>query len=102
MNILIVDDDRNIRAVLRLIVEHHGHEVIEAGDGREGLARALQHKPDAIISDALMPKMDGFQFLKAIRRDETLGSIPFIVYTAIYTEDTERELAFSLGADALI
>ena len=102
MKILIVDDDPNVRAVLRLIVEDRGHEAVEAADGQEGLVIALRHRPDAIISDALMPRMDGFQLLKAVRHDPTLSSTPFFFHTAIYTEDKERDFALSLGADALI
>ncbi len=102
MKILIVDDDENVRAVLRLIIEHQRHIVLEAGDGMDGLAMARKHTPDAIISDGLMPRMDGFQFLMAIRRDATLRTVPFVMHTAIYTEDKEREFALSLGADALI
>src|ERR1039458_5439681 len=102
MKILIVDDDRVARNVLRQVVEHYGHEVVEAGDGQEGLERASQHKPDAIISDALMPKMDGFQFLRVVRQDKTLSSIPFVFYTTIYTRDRKYNLARALGADALI
>ncbi|TAN42001.1 MAG: PAS domain S-box protein [Nitrospirae bacterium] len=102
MNILIVDDDPAGRNVLKLMVEHYGHCVIEAADGQEGLDMAREHKPDAIISDAVMPRMDGFHFLDAVRHDEALGNIPFIIFTAIYTGDEESKLALSLGADALI
>ena len=102
MKILIADDDAQVRALLRLVIEQHGHEVIDAADGEEGLARALQHKPDAIISDGLMPRMDGFQFLKAVKQDATLQSVPFVFHTSIYTAEQDAELAFSLGADALI
>ncbi len=102
MKILIVDDDPGSRKLLRLLVESHGHGVIEASDGQEGLEKARAHKPDAIISDALMPGMDGFNFLNVLRHDDALDNIPFILYTAIYTGDEEYKLARSLGADALI
>jgi len=102
MKILIVDDNSDVRAVLRQIIEHYGHDVLEAGDGIEGLELAARHKPDAIISDGLMPRMDGYQFLKALKQDETLKLIPFVFYTAIYIGDKEYELAMTLGADALI
>ncbi|MBI5100276.1 MAG: PAS domain S-box protein, partial [Nitrospirae bacterium] len=102
MNILIVDDDPGSRKLLRLLIEGHGHSVLEASDGQEGLEKALEHRPDAIISDAVMPRMDGFQFLHALRHEDALRNIPFILFTAIYTGDDEHELARSLGADALI
>jgi len=97
--ILLVDDNATDRLILRSIFEHYGCEVIEAADGREGLDRALRHLPDIIISDALMPVMDGYQFLKALREDERVRSIPFVFYTAVYTGGRESQLAISLGAE---
>jgi PAS domain S-box-containing protein len=102
MKILIVDDRAEDRMLLRYNVERHGHSAVEAGDGQEGLALAAKNKPDLIISDALMPGMDGFQFLRAIKKDENLKDIPFVFYTATYTGLKEEELAFSLGAAAYI
>lgn len=102
MKVLIVDDDPNVRNVLRQVVENHGHAVIEAGDGQEGKEKALEYKPDAIISDILMPKMDGFQFLRAVRQNRSLSIVPFVFFTAVYTGEKEHELALALGADGLI
>ncbi len=103
MKVLIVDDNADDRKVLRYNLENHGcAEVIEARDGMEGLELARARKPDLIISDALMPTMDGFQFLRSLKRDDTLKAIPFIFYSAVYTGDKEAELAVSLGAEAFI
>lgn len=102
MKILIVDDNANDRRLLRASLEHYGCEVIEAADGQEGLDLAHKYKSDVIISDALMPRMDGFQFLRAIKTDEGLESIPFIFYSATYTGTDEVRLATSLGAEAFI
>ena len=98
MKILIVDDNADDLTLLRLIVEKNGHDPVEAQNGREGLAMAARHRPDLIISDALMPVMDGFVFLKKMKEDETMRSIPFIFYSAIYQADEDVELARSLGA----
>ena len=97
--ILLVDDNAMDRLILRNIFEHYGCEVIEAADGQEGLDCALLHMPDIIISDALMPVMDGYQFLKALKEDERIRSIPFVFYTAVYTGGRENQLAISLGAE---
>ena len=102
MKILIAEDDADVRSILRSTFEMNGCEVIEARDGQEGAEMAAIHTPDLIISDALMPKMDGFQFLRGIKQNETLQSIPFIFYSATYTGDEEKQLAFSLGAEAFI
>jgi len=102
MKILVVDDSGTDRRYLRLIVERHGHDALEAEDGLEGLRLAKIRHPDLIISDALMPLMDGFQFLKAVKDDEGLSSTPFVFYSAIYKADRDQELALSLGAAAYI
>jgi PAS domain S-box-containing protein len=102
MKILIVDDRADDRKLLKYNIERRGHSTIEAGDGQEGLELAAKHKPDIIISDALMPGMDGFQFLRAIKADNKLKNIPFVFYSATYTGCKEEELAFSLGAVAFI
>lgn len=97
--ILLVDDNATDRLILRSIFEHYGCEVVEAADGQEGLARALHLLPDVIISDALMPRMDGYQFLKAVKEDSRIRAIPFVFYTAVYTGGKESQLAASLGAE---
>jgi PAS domain S-box-containing protein len=103
MKILVVDDNANDRKIVRHNLERRGGQtVVEAGNGREGLDLARSEKPDLIISDALMPVMDGFQFLRSIKSDEELGSIPFIFYSAVYTGHKEEELALSLGAEAFL
>jgi putative nucleotidyltransferase with HDIG domain len=102
MKILIVDDNGDNRRLLRYVVEKKGHEAIEAGDGLDGLRMAKIHAPDLIISDALMPVMDGFQFLRAIKEDERLTHIPFIFFSAIYKGNKDVDLAIALGAEAYI
>ena len=103
MKTLIVEDNADDRRILRYNLERHGcGEVIEARDGEEALEMARLHHPDLIVSDALMPRMDGFQFLRHLRREETLRDIPFVFYSAVYTGYKEAELAISIGADAFI
>jgi signal transduction histidine kinase len=103
MKLLIVDDNYDDRKLLRYTLERHGCETIfEASDGREGFEMAESNRPDLIISDALMPRMDGFQFLRMIKMDPELKSIPFVFHSAVYTGYKEEELALSLGAEMFI
>ncbi|MCR4319266.1 MAG: EAL domain-containing protein [Candidatus Brocadiaceae bacterium] len=102
MKILIVDDTEEIRDVLRLFIEKLGHEIIEAVDGQDGFEKAKIHKPGLIITDAMMPKVDGFTLLRNIKMDPSLRSIPCVFYSAIYTDSKDRALALSLGAEAFI
>lgn len=102
MKILIVDDSPVGRNLLCRILERQGCEVLEASDGMEGIETARLHGPDLIISDALMPNMDGFNFLRTLKKDQELQKIPFVFYSAVYTDQKDEELALSLGACAFI
>lgn len=102
MRVLIVDDNIHDRKILKYNLENRGNLTIEANNGKEALELASANKPDLIISDALMPDMDGFEFLRAVKSDDTLKDIPFIFYSAVYTGLKEELLAISLGAEAFI
>ena len=98
MTILIVDDTEENLSVLHLLLSHHGFQVVTATDGAEALAKARQAPPDLIVSDILMPVMDGFALCREWQKDERLKLIPFIFYTSPYTEERDREFALGLGA----
>lgn len=100
--VLIVDDETQNAYMLRKLFEGHGYAVDEAQHGAEALVKARQNPPNLIISDLLMPVMDGYTLLSEWRADERLKRLPFIVYTATYTEPKDEQLALSLGADAFI
>lgn len=100
--VLVVDDNVNDRKLLRMILQHRNLTVLEAGDGRQALEVIASQTPDLIISDALMPVMDGFQLLKQLQEDERLRLIPFVFYSASYTGQKEEALGRSLGARAFI
>ncbi|WP_224981805.1 hybrid sensor histidine kinase/response regulator [Geomonas agri] len=102
MKVLVVDDSRNDRKVIRYNFEWHGCHVVEAANGKQGLEVAAAEAPDLIISDCLMPVMDGFRFLHELQKFEDLRKIPFIFYSAIYTGSREAELAAALGATAFL
>lgn len=102
MKVLIVDDSGFNRNVLKAKFSQHGHETVEAKDGQEGLEMAGAHMPDLIVSDILMPRMDGFRFLRNLKKDVALKSVPFVFYSVTYYGEREIELARSLGADGFI
>ncbi|MCW8917721.1 MAG: EAL domain-containing protein [Gammaproteobacteria bacterium] len=99
---LIVDDREDNRYLLRALLQGHGFEVVEAANGQEALGAARRQPPDVVISDLLMPLMDGYTLLREWKGDAQLATIPFIVYTATYTEPKDEQLAIELGADAFI
>lgn len=99
MNILIVDDIATNRKLLGVTLEAEGHTTLEAADGVEALQILARETVDAVISDILMPNMDGFRLCHALRKSDRLHAIPFIIYTATYTSPEDRKLAQTVGAD---
>lgn len=101
-NVLIVDDNNQNLYMLQVLLEGHGYTVDAAQNGAEALQKAGQCPPDFIITDILMPVMDGFALCRAWRADETLKHIPFLFYTATYTDPKDEAFAVGLGADAFL
>ncbi len=102
MKILIVDDIEENLYLLESILKGSGYEVVTAKDGVEALSRLKEESIDMIVSDILMPRMDGFQLCRECKKDENLKKIPFIFYTATYTEKKDEEFALSLGVEKFI
>ena len=81
MKILIVEDNQDSRNLLVKQLRAYGYKAIATANGAEALEQALMQPPDVIVSDILMPKMDGFQFCRECKKDDRLKKIPFIFYT---------------------
>ncbi len=96
--ILIVDDDRKMRDMLRLYLEEDGYYIVEASNGREALYVARYEKPDLILLDLMMPEMDGTEFIRIYRLE---SNTPVIMLTA-KVDDTDEVLGLEMGADDYI
>lgn len=97
--ILVVDDDADIRAVIEVALDEH--ECVMAEDGIEALDALTRGRVDAVVLDVMMPRMDGIDTLRTIRRDEKLKDLPVVMLTAKVGEDDHLR-GFRSGADAYL
>ncbi|MFC1672711.1 ATP-binding protein [Pseudomonadota bacterium] len=102
MKVLIVEDTEDSRVMLERSLAKDGYVVISGVNGVEALRLARENQPDLIISDIMMPEMDGFELCRRIKDEPELSKIPFIFYTATYTERHDEELAMALGANRFV
>ncbi|MBA3268311.1 MAG: response regulator [Acidimicrobiia bacterium] len=96
--VLVVDDDPVILELLRINFEIEGFEVISASDGQEGLERATTDHPDVILSDIMMPRLDGLQLLTRLKDDPATADLPVVLLSA-KAQKAEVDEGLALGAD---
>lgn len=102
-NILIVDDDRSIQDLLRIILTKNGYHVHQATDGEEAIRKFMEVSPDLVISDISMPKGDGFNVAIIIRSKEKEGiRVPILLISAFYDDQANVQNAERCGADAFL
>src|SRR5262245_54308783 len=96
--ILAVDDEPNIVRLIQVNLERHGYQVETANNGAQALVKIRANRPDLLVSDVMMPEMDGFELLSTIRRDPVLQDLPIIMLTA-KAQDANVMEGYSRGAD---
>ncbi len=99
--ILIVDDEAELVELMKIRLEAAGYDVLKAYDGQEGLDKAKAEKPDLILLDIMMPKMDGYKVCGLLKKDSRFQKIPIILFSAKAQKEDE-ELAKEVGADLYI
>lgn len=101
--VLVVEDDPQVRALARAALESAGLSVLEAGDGQEGLRLAARFKPDAVLTDALLPRLDGRKLCARIKENPATASIKVVVMTGVYKSSRYAQEARTLfGADGYL
>lgn len=99
--ILVVEDDRNLSELIKMRLEENGFEVVTAYDGLEAISQVRKHKPDLIVLDLMLPRLDGYQVCTIIKNYEAFSKIPIIILTARSSIEA-KEIALKIGADAFM
>jgi two-component system, OmpR family, alkaline phosphatase synthesis response regulator PhoP len=95
--VLVVDDEPDVLLLCRVNLEFEGYEVVEASDGEEAMERLREQRFDVVLLDVMMPKMDGWQVLEAVKADEELRELPVVMLTA-KVQDQDQIRGWSQGA----
>ncbi len=96
--VLVVDDEVNIVRLIQVNLERQGYQVETANNGVQALAKIRDNRPDLLVSDVMMPEMDGFELLANVRRDPVLNDLPVIMLTA-KAQDADVMRGYTHGAD---
>ncbi len=99
--ILIVDDEDDLRNMLKFRLEAMDYDVAEAADGQEGLDKARSDRPDLIILDLMLPKIDGFKVCRMLKFDEKYKHIPIIMFT-VRAQEKDKQIGKEMGAEAYV
>ena len=99
--ILIIEDDEQSRYMLTFLLESSNYKVIQSVNGHDGIAKAKNLKPDAIILDIQLPEMNGYDVAKALKKNDELKNIPIVVVTS-FAMNGDKNKAFEAGAEGYI
>lgn len=100
--VLVVDDRALNRDLVCTVLSYRGHDTVTASDGAEGLRLVREVHPDLVITDVLMPGMDGYELVRAIRADPAIATTPVIFYTANYLQEEARPIAEACGVSHIV
>ncbi len=99
--LLLVEDEMDLAEMVKMRLEANSYDVLTAYDGQEALDKARKEKPDLIILDLMLPKIDGYKVCRMLKFDEKYKAIPIIMFTA-RAQEADKKLAEEVGADAYI
>jgi CheY-like chemotaxis protein/MinD-like ATPase involved in chromosome partitioning or flagellar assembly len=99
--ILVIDDDRSLLKMMKLMLEKAGHTAILTSSGREGIQAAIDEQPDLAIVDVMMPELSGYEVCRALREESTTANIPLLILTA-RAQPMDRQMAVDAGADGFV
>ena len=91
--VLLAEDDRSLRRFLEVVLERAGYEVVGAADGLEAMKIAMSRKIDVVVTDAMMPNLNGYEFCRFLRNSQTLAEIPVILLSALEQKEEDAEEA---------
>ena len=97
--ILVVDDDPDLVESVTMILESKNHEVVQAYGGIEGLEKAKEEKPDAIVLDVMMPDKDGYEVCKELKEDPEYSDIPILLLTAVVSQIPNSTYTSRMGME---
>ena len=101
-HVLVIDDNEDITDLLKRLLNKEGHIVTSAPDGQLGLVAVKRDRPDLLVLDLNIPKMDGHEVCQALKNDPTTQNIPIIMLTAAYTDPEDARRGLSMGADEYV
>jgi CheY-like chemotaxis protein len=102
LRVLVVDDSAPRRRLLTALLGQVGHHIVTASNGAAALDVLGEQTVDVVVSDVKMPRMDGFQLCRALRRDRRWARLPFVFYSSIFIGDRAEALGIDLGATAYL
>jgi CheY-like chemotaxis protein len=101
MRVLIVEDSSDLRSLFARVLQRKGFRVYEASNGREALACLSESQPEVILTDVMMPEMDGLELIRHLRSRPSTAEIPVVVMTAAESDEAKREARRLRAADVL-